>query len=303
MLWFGSNTETGIAVTYEDGDNTLDFALAAAQTTVTSLLATDIKIGEDDQTKVDFETADEIHFYAGNAQRFNIDANSKISLSNNDSGTSNTIFGKSAGASLDAGSNYNVFIGENVSDAAMNDAVENTAVGYSALSSLTTGDENTMIGRLAGSVIGSGSGNVMIGSAAGYQAEEDVAQCVIIGRGAFNGVATDAANGTVAIGYGAGAAVTSGEHNTAVGFETLKLMQSGDNNTAIGYKALENNNEDAINRNTAVGCNAAINLTTAIKTVAIGDDAIGSGVCTGDSNVAVGQGAGYGYNQWTSRIL
>ena len=34
----GSNTETGIAVTYEDGDNTLDFALGAAQTTITSFL-------------------------------------------------------------------------------------------------------------------------------------------------------------------------------------------------------------------------------------------------------------------------
>ena len=64
-----SNTETGITVTYEDGDNTLDFALGAAQTTITSLLATDIKIGEDDQTKIDFETADEIHFYASNAEQ------------------------------------------------------------------------------------------------------------------------------------------------------------------------------------------------------------------------------------------
>ena len=65
----GSNTETGITVTYEDGDNTLDFALGAAQTTITSLLATDIKIGEDDQTKIDFETADEIHFYAANVEQ------------------------------------------------------------------------------------------------------------------------------------------------------------------------------------------------------------------------------------------
>jgi len=64
-----SNTETGITVTYEDGDNTLDFALGAAQTTITSLLATDIKIGEDDETKVDFETANEIHFYAANAEQ------------------------------------------------------------------------------------------------------------------------------------------------------------------------------------------------------------------------------------------
>ena len=41
----------------------------AAQTGITSLLATDIKIGEDDQTKIDFETANEIHFYASNAEQ------------------------------------------------------------------------------------------------------------------------------------------------------------------------------------------------------------------------------------------
>jgi hypothetical protein len=64
-----SNTETGITVTYEDGDNTLDFALGAAQTTITSLLATDIKIGEDNDTKMDFETANEIHFYASAAEQ------------------------------------------------------------------------------------------------------------------------------------------------------------------------------------------------------------------------------------------
>ena len=41
----------------------------AAQTGITSLLATDIKIGEDNETKIDFETADEIHFYAANAEQ------------------------------------------------------------------------------------------------------------------------------------------------------------------------------------------------------------------------------------------
>ena len=41
----------------------------AAQTTITSLLATDIKIGEDNETKIDFETADEIHFYANNVEQ------------------------------------------------------------------------------------------------------------------------------------------------------------------------------------------------------------------------------------------
>jgi len=41
----------------------------AAQTGITSIFATDLKLGEDDQTKIDFETADEIHFYAANAEQ------------------------------------------------------------------------------------------------------------------------------------------------------------------------------------------------------------------------------------------
>ena len=52
------------------GSGTLAAArMAAAQTAITSLFATDIKIGEDDETKIDFETADEIHFYAANAEQ------------------------------------------------------------------------------------------------------------------------------------------------------------------------------------------------------------------------------------------
>ena len=72
----------------EDGDNTLDFALGAAQTTITSLLATDIKIGEDDQTKIDFETANEIHFYADNAEQVFV---------------SNAVFGPQTDSDVDLG--------------------------------------------------------------------------------------------------------------------------------------------------------------------------------------------------------
>ena len=57
-----TDTSTG-----SDGDPyDLTITVNAAQTGITSLLATDIKIGEDDQTKIDFETADTINFYAGN---------------------------------------------------------------------------------------------------------------------------------------------------------------------------------------------------------------------------------------------
>jgi len=44
-------------------------SIDAAQTGITSLLAADIKIGEDDETKIDFETANEIHFYANNVEQ------------------------------------------------------------------------------------------------------------------------------------------------------------------------------------------------------------------------------------------
>ena len=73
---FSSNTETGIAATYQDGDNTIDLAISAAQTTITSLFATDIKIGEDDQTKIDFEDANTINFYANNAKEVVLAENS-----------------------------------------------------------------------------------------------------------------------------------------------------------------------------------------------------------------------------------
>ena len=48
--------------------------LSGAVTTITSLLATDIVIGEDAQTKIDFETANEIHFDADNVEIVTIDS-------------------------------------------------------------------------------------------------------------------------------------------------------------------------------------------------------------------------------------
>ena len=67
---------SGITTNWTDTDNGTDgdpydltFTVDAAQTGITSLLATNIKIGEDDQTKIDFETADTINFYAGNEKQ------------------------------------------------------------------------------------------------------------------------------------------------------------------------------------------------------------------------------------------
>ena len=54
--------------------NTLN--VDAAQTTITSLLATNIKIGEDNETKIDFEDDNKINFYANNAKEVELAENS-----------------------------------------------------------------------------------------------------------------------------------------------------------------------------------------------------------------------------------
>ena len=84
-----SNTESGITVTYDTSNDNIDFSIDAAQTGITSLLATDIKIGEDDETKIDFETANEIHFYAANVEQVYVGDN---------------IFGPQADSDVDLGS-------------------------------------------------------------------------------------------------------------------------------------------------------------------------------------------------------
>jgi len=121
---FSSNTETGITATYQDGDNTIDLAIAAAQTTITSLLATDIKIGEDDQTKIDFETADEIHFYAANVEQ--------VYLGDN-------IFGPQSDSDVDLGSN----------SVRWKDAFVDSAT---VTGDVAVGDDITVAGRASGHV-------------------------------------------------------------------------------------------------------------------------------------------------------
>jgi len=73
----------GIDINFTDTDNGTDadpfdltFTINAAQTGITSLLATDIKIGEDDETKIDFEDANKINFYANNSKEVELAENS-----------------------------------------------------------------------------------------------------------------------------------------------------------------------------------------------------------------------------------
>jgi len=58
----GSNTETGIGVTYDDSDNTLDFVIGTAQTTIESVKNTSLVVGRDDDNLIKFSTDNQIIF-------------------------------------------------------------------------------------------------------------------------------------------------------------------------------------------------------------------------------------------------
>ena len=88
------DTETGISVTYDDTNGNLEFVLDAAQTTITSIYATDLILGEDAQTAIDFGTANEIDFKVDNAARLTLTASALYPVTNNqiDLGTSSLEF-------------------------------------------------------------------------------------------------------------------------------------------------------------------------------------------------------------------
>jgi|9_EtaG_2_1085328.scaffolds.fasta_scaffold00627_11 hypothetical protein len=204
-----------------------------------------------------------------NGYQLKLDQNSRISLSNNDSGTSNTIFGKNAGASLDDGSNYNTFIGENVSDASMNDATYNVGIGYNALTDLTSGDSNIAVGALCSENITTGNENTAVGTSA-MRNSTTGSNNVAVGREAM------------------GSGVTTGDNNVAVGKNSGLDITSGANNTFIGKDSAQNVTDG--NENVIIGDGAGQTTTSVHDVVVIGRGAMQNGNVTNsaDGTVAVG---------------
>jgi len=79
-----SNTETGITVTFEDGDNTLDFALGSSQTTISSLTNTSLVIGRDADNDIDFATDNNIIFRAAGADQIKLVDGALAPVTDND---------------------------------------------------------------------------------------------------------------------------------------------------------------------------------------------------------------------------
>ena len=81
----GSNTETGIAVTYEDGDNTLDFVLGASQTSITSMYNASLAVGYgSSHANIDFSTDNAIIFDIDGTQQIKLQDGALVPITDND---------------------------------------------------------------------------------------------------------------------------------------------------------------------------------------------------------------------------
>ena len=278
--------------------------------------------------------------------RFQIAADG--SLSTPTAGTSNVRFGVNAGNSIASGSTYNVLIGDEAGTAittgdanvaigfsalltedghGFNTAVGhetlktlnagadayNTAVGFRAGLSVTTGIRNTLIGGLAGDSLQDADFNVAIGShslttdtlgsksiAIGHSALEaqnftSATDTYNIAIGDNTGFAITTGVRNVLIGALAGDAITDADKNIAIGTDALGGNKLGSRSVAIGEAALQvqnpvdgSGNDTAVDMyNTAVGHAAGNAVTTGIFNTLIGGLA-GDSLTVGQENVSLG---------------
>ena len=228
---------------------------------------------------------------SGEAIRFKIDDNSRISLSNNDSGTNNTTFGYQSGLNLTTNGDENTLVGH-ASGVELTTGEHNVAVGHKSIFDFKEGSYNTAVGSFAlggshGSTADASAENVAIGYSTmgnNFNNSATTDQCVAIGAFAMNG-ALNNVDGTVAVGYKSLLSLTSGVSNVAVGYQTGDGLTDGGNNVLIGYNANSAGGASA-SQNIGIGVNALLNA-SASNTVGIGYSAL-SALTSGERNTAVG---------------
>src|SRR6266403_1270338 len=157
----------------------------------------------------------------------------------------------------------------------------NTAEGFNALFSLTTGYGNTANGIIALSSNTTGFENTANGAAALFSNNTGA-------RNTANGVNALFSNTTgsvnTATGFSALYSNTTGYHNTANGYYALYSNTTGGSNTAEGYQALQNSTGSD---NIGLGVNAGLNLTTGSQNIDIGN----AGVAAESGTTRIGRAA------------
>lgn len=152
--------------------------------------------------------------------------------------------------------------------------IDCTAVGAGALQSARDGVGGTAIGRLAAASLTSANNNTAVGAHAM--------------RLSVSGV------GNTAFGYKAAESNFSGSGSVVMGAHAARWMPNGDRNVVVGFYAMGDVRAETSD-NVAVGAQALFS-TTGGRNTAVGTNA-GLKVTTGSSNVFIGFGAGAGEQQ------
>ena len=301
VVGIGSGAETaGAGLHIRTGDTSYSPSALADElviegtgsTGMTILTANDqvgrIYFGDDTATRggiVYDHSSTNMKFMSESTTNMILDANSRISLSNNDSGgdsgdgtstSANTTLGYLAGTAISSGGIDNTFFGHK-SGTGLQTGDYNTAIGSHSFE-IADGAEaaNTYVGYYAGyGVTGDTSeGNVGLGYAAGRGGSGAMIGTIAIGKWAMDATSGNAQTGTIAIGYNALTALTTGAGNTAVGYESLDGTTGGGGNTALGYQSLSGDTDGDGGDNTAIGHKTLLAAVSPSKNVAIGDSAM-----------------------------
>jgi len=159
----------------------------------------------------------------------------------------------------------------------------NTAVGYQAGVTNSTGSQHVFIGYQAGSS-SVGATNV---TAVGYQAASGATGSGITAIGT-SAAQNSTGDDNIAVGASALLTIGSGANNTAVGRSALRFNNSASYNTAVGYQAGYTNTIGGV---TAFGSFSLYTNSTGTNLTALGQNALY--YCTVSDNTAVGYAAGF----------
>jgi hypothetical protein len=181
-----------------------------------------------------------------------------------------------------------------------NNCINNTALGFAALTSNTTGYCNTAIGAAALNVNTTGNRNTAAGALAllcnytgacntaiGYSAGRLMTGNNLTAIGAFAAECTTG-NCNTAIGFGAGSCLTTGTCNVIIGCGAGPNMSGGSCNVAIGQRAML---QTTSNNNVAIGTQVAPDLTTGACNIFVGY-ANGAGISTTNFHIGIGHNSG-----------
>ena len=187
---------------------------------------------------------------------------------------------------------YNTFIGSNsgnftMSYSASNDASNNTGVGYSTLSGLTTGWGNTAFGSSSLANNTTGNHNTALGGNSLFSNTTGITNTALGFNSLYSNTTGDY---NTALGTKSLYSNTTGNSNTAIGLSSLYFNTIGHSNTALGYGSLIGNTTGY--ENTGLGCNALSSNTFGAHNTAAGFNSLYSNI-TGGSNTGFGYSAMY----------